>query len=860
MKYQGLTEQEVGVSREKHGTNALGGKRGRSFLARFLAGLGDPIIRILLCALALNVLLLFRDGSLFEALGIAIAVLVSTLVSTLSEYTSDRAFARMQAEAEQTTARVWRSGRLMPVPTAELVVGDLVALSAGERIPADGILRDGTLSVDQSALNGETVETEKRRTPASDRWELTNAGQVFRGSLITAGEATMEVCRVGTATVYGGMAQSLGDTEREGPLRVKLRGLATLLSRIGYLAAVLVVLADLSGVLFETGFAQMTAPALAAHLLHAATLGITVVVVCVPEGLPMMITVVLSANMKRMQKNGVMVRKLTGIETAGSLNLLFCDKTGTLTCGKQTPVLLYADGARYQTVGKVPEALRRELLYCGLGGGESVVCDGVAVGGNSTDRALTGAWHRQAVRLSLTWETVHRVPFDSTRKTAACTVFAEGTRRTYHKGAPERLLPHCRFRLTADGTRLPLDSEAVETVVCELTRNAMRTLVLCREDADGMVFLGLVALRDPLRKETRGAIAALHSAGIGVVMITGDHKETAAAIARECGILSEEVEGSVLTGSALAAMTDEAVKALLPRLRVVARALPADKLRLVRLAEELGLVVGMTGDGMNDAPALRHADVGFAMGSGTEVAKEAGDIVILDDNIASIVRAVLYGRTVFLSIRKFLVFQLTMNLCAVGVSVIAPFFGIDAPVTVLQMLWVNMIMDTLAGLAFAGEWADPAYLRHPPKRREEPVLTGEMGIRILLLGGFSVALSMLVLLHPWFDRFFLNEAHKLTAFFCLFILCGVWNGFHARGERGLFTGLLRNPAFVPILLLVVEVQVALVYCGGALFRCVPLAATEWRVTVLASLVCLAWGTCVKWFCTFFVKKSAKKAG
>lgn len=379
----------------------------------------------------------------------------------------------------------------------------------------------------------------------------------------------------------------------------------------------------------------------------------------------------------------------------------------------------------------------------------------------------------------------------------------------------------------------------------EMTKNAMRVLLLATADRDldsttPLTLVALVGIRDTLRPEVKKAVQTVRQAGIQTVMITGDNRETAMAIASEAGLLRNPATELVLTGEELADMSDSELCGKLPLLRVVARALPSDKSRLVRLSQQLGLVVGMTGDGINDAPALKKADVGFAMGDGTEVAKEAGDIVILDNNFASITKAILYGRTIFHSIRKFIVFQLTMNLCAVGVSLIGPFIGIDTPVTVIQMLWINIIMDTLAGLAFAGEAPQKRYMKDPPKSRTEPIISRAMLGQILVTGGFSVLLCTAFLLLPQtrvvfgYSRSFVSF---MTAFFTLFIFCGVFNAFNARTSRlNLTANLLHNPGFVVIMTAVAAVQLLLVYFGGELFRTVPLSVAQLQSVILLAAV------------------------
>ncbi len=860
----GLTAAEVEQARASYGSNELTPHQKSSFWRQFFSNFGDPIIKILLAALAVNLLFLFHHFDWYESAGIAIAIFLATFVSTLSEYGSETAFEKLQEESARMTCRVRREGLVLEIPVGEVVAGDLVLLQAGERIPADGILTAGSLAVDQSALNGETKEAAKRAGDgSSDPRDLLAADRLFRGSVVCSGDGVLWVRQVGDATFYGGLAREIQEETRESPLKVRLAGLAKTISRIGYAAAVVVALADLfHSFVLDAAWVGATPSVIIGHILHAITLAITVVVVAVPEGLPMMITVVLSSNMRRMLKDHVLVRKLVGIETSGSLNILFTDKTGTLTKGQLTVSrFLAGDGTASETAADLRRrrGLWRWVELSGTCNSESQISPGKgksqrAVGGNATDRAL------MTYLLPLTNQRdrpriLERVTFDSARKFSAVRIAGAGVPGerpvTLVKGAPEKILSACTRYMDENGEIRPLgDRRRLEDGWSAMTKQAMRVLALAISDTSvdesgvfsSLILIGLVGIRDEIRPEARQSVARVQGAGVQVVMITGDNRDTASAIAREAGLLMpRDGEEAVLTGGELAALSDDQVKRRLPALRVVARALPSDKSRLVRLAQEMGLVAGMTGDGINDAPALKKADVGFAMGSGTEVAKEAGDIVILDDNIASISRAILYGRTIFKSIRKFIIFQLTMNLCAVGISIIGPFIGIDTPVTVIQMLWVNIIMDTLAGLAFAGEPPLEEYMEEPPKRRDEPVLNRYMLHQILCMGLFTVGLCVLFLKLPavrlWF-RYANNPIYFMTAFFALFIFAGIFNSFNARTHRlNLFSHLLRNPAFMVIMAAVVVIQLLLIYFGGMLFRTAGLTGGELRrVMAIALLV------------------------
>lgn len=880
---EGLREEEAVASRRQWGSNRLSRQKRRGFWSHFLSNLNDPVIRILLAALALNLLLMFRKSDWVETLGIAVSVLLATTISTVSEVGSEAAFDRLRTESEQAVCRVRRDGRVREIHWDEVVVGDAVLLSPGENIPADGSLIAGEIRVDQAAMTGESREVRKTAlvssaSPSSPR-SADDPTSVYRGCAVLSGEGIFRVEAVGDRTVLGGISREVQEETRESPLKLRLARLAGQISLLGYLAAILVAAVYLFGTfVLDSGFRWELVrlklcdlPFVGESLLHALMLGLTVIVVAVPEGLPMMIAVVLSANIRRMIRDQVMVRKPAGIEAAGSMDLLFTDKTGTLTQGKlQVGGLIGGDGTEYRNVSDFAADGKGRMDWYRLcccyntlsvigsdAGGRSR-----AIGGNSTDRALTSSVLSLPVPQA---RLLHRLGFDSARKYAGAAVDAEtGSIRgpvTLLKGAPERLLPFIRDAVGQDGTSVPWNRPRLESLLRRHTAAGERVLVLAVSDraltpeamARGefgpLSFLCAVILADHLRPEAPEAVAALHRAGIQVVMITGDSRDTAAQIAKKCGILSEACP-LILTGEELAAMSDHRLRELLPQLAVVARALPHDKSRLVRIAQEENRVVGMTGDGINDAPALRRADIGFAMGSGAAVARDAGDILILDDNLASIVRAVLYGRTIFKSIRKFITLQLTMNFCAVGVSMIGPFIGVDAPVTVVQMLWINLIMDTLGGLAFAGEAPLSSYLEEAPKRRDEPILCRYMVNEILLLGGYTVALCLFFLKSPDIcARFRLTDGDlcHLTAFFALFIFSSVFNCFNARSDRlRLFRGLGKNRPFLLIMGAVLLVQIAFVYLGGSVLRTMPLTASELGWTALLALTVLPAEEIRKW--------------
>lgn len=841
-KGTGLTDQEVVESRKQYGTNALVERKKESFFHQFLASLGDPIIRILLIALGIKTVFLIQNFDWFETIGIVIAIFLASFISTLSEYGSEKAFLKLQEESSKITCLVKRNGKVIEIGIEEVVVGDLVLLGTGDRVPADGILVEGHLSVDESSLNGESKEAYKEAGTEKDK--------LFRGSVIYSDNGLMQVVKVGSDTFYGRIYHDLQEKQPESPLKLRLRHLAKIISRIGYIGAILVSLSYLFHVIvLDNQFDHVKMwetitnfPVISGHILYALTLSVTIIVVAVPEGLPMMITLVLSSNMKRMLKNNVLVRKLVGIETAGSVNILFTDKTGTLTKGQlEVTTLIDGENTRYENFQELPQKYEK-IVTCSMVGNNSSYYDSekkAVVGGNSTDRALLSYVSTKNLE---ELEVLKSLPFDSRNKYSVSLIRYRKQTLRLIKGAPEKLLARCSSYIDKEGKkRLFLSKKKMEENLTQATKEGVRVLLLAISDRttvltdfSDLTFVGFVYIKDEIRKSSIEGVKLVKDAHIQTVMITGDNKNTAKSIAEEVGLITNSSD-VVLTTDELNALSDEELKGILPDLRVVARALPQDKSRLVRVSQESGLVVGMTGDGVNDAPALKKADVGFAMGSGTEVAKEASEIVILDDNFLSISKAILFGRTIFKSIRKFIIFQLTVNLCAILLSIVGPFIGVDTPVTVIQMLWINMVMDTLAGIAFAYEPPVKGYMKEYPKKREEPILNRYMMGEILFTGLYSAILCILFLKLPFFHQFFRvssNDQYFLTAFFGLFIFVGIFNSFNARTVRlNLFCHLFRNPVFMIIMLFVIIVQVLLIYFGGDLFRTAGLTIKELFTTL-----------------------------
>jgi Ca2+-transporting ATPase len=870
MDYSGLTEAQVRQSRQTYGSNAIEEQKQETFLQKLGKNFRDPIIRILLVALAINVLFtMLGQVSWYDSVGIAIAVALATLVSTYSEYQNESAFQALKRDAMMIRSKVYRDGHLREVPQEEIVVGDEVFVQLGDRLPADGILIDGALLVDQSVLNGEAREAEKTPAPPDDRgaeksMDFLHPHKVFRGSVVTEGNAVMKVTGVGRQTVYGKLAAELQqDRERETPLGVKLSRLAQDISRFGYAGGVAIaVVVMLQKIFFANDFswpliaAYLSNPmGAASDLVNALILAVVIIVMAVPEGLPLMIAIVSAQNMGKMLRDNVLVRKLSGIETAGSLNLLFTDKTGTITKGK-LEVVGFVDGKSKSSLSfaALSEAQQRLLSLSILCNTSAVMAEGLIVGGNTTERALA-EFLPESLRRNTPGRVLKALPFNSRNKFSCASVALPAQQDvpertlTLVKGAPEKLLPSCCRYVREDGSVAPWtaqDREEVEQTLHALARRAIRVLAFALKEgtAEGeampeeLTLLGIVGIRDEVRPESVKAIAEVHRAGVQVVMITGDRPDTARAVAEEAGIL-DCGDALILTSEQLSALTDAELAQRLPQLRVVARALPMDKSRLVRLAQSLNLVVGMTGDGVNDALALKAADVGFSMGSGTEVAKEASEIVLLDDNFHSLERAVLYGRTIYNNIRKFIVFQLTINVGAVFTCFAAPFFGIDEPLSITQILWVNLIMDTLAALAFGGEPALAEYLREPPKRRDEHIVSRRMAEAIGTDGLWLFAGSLVFLLTPWAAAHFrpaAQDAYLLTGYFAFFVFMAIWNAFNVRTRHiHLLSHLGENKGFLFIMGFIFLVQVLMTQFGGAIMRCYGLLPREWSFVLLASL-------------------------
>ena len=842
----GLTSDEVIKNRKKYGNNSLTKKNNDTFFKLLLETLSDPIIKILLIALGIKTIFLIKDFDWYETVGIVIAIMVASLISSISEYGSMRAFNKLTEETSLIKVRAKRDNKVIEIPINDVVYNDIILLGEGDKVPADGIIVSGIIAVDESMLDGEAKE--KYKKACIDINKIEDDNKVYMSSVVYNGSALMLVTQVGDNTIYGKLAQELQEKEDPSPLKLRLTELAKNISRIGYVASFLVAFSFLFNKIFilnEFNISMILSTLtnykiMFSYILEAMTLCVTIIVVAVPEGLPMMITLVLSSNMKTMLKNNVLVRKLMGIETAGNINVLFTDKTGTLTNGKLEVVGILSSSLEEIDIKKLNSRMK-ELFMDSLSVNNESVYDtknNKIIGGNITDKAILNYVKLYKSKAKV----INRMPFSSEKKYMFTKIDNMGNKIKLIKGAPEVIINASNSYYDEFGIKKNIsDKNKILSKVKELSGSKLRLIAMAISDdifvtdnLKNITLLGFIVLADSIRENVLEGINLVKSASIQTIMITGDNKETAVSIARELNLI-ESADDIVITSDKLDKMTNEDIIKIFPKIRVIARAMPSDKSRLVNIAHEQGMVCGMTGDGVNDAPALKKADVGFAMGSGTEVAKEASDIVILDNNFMSIAQSVLYGRTIFKSIRKFIICQLTINLCSLTVSIIGPFIGIPVPITVVQMLWINMIMDTLSGLAFSYEPALNDYMKEPPKKKSDHIINRYMISQILVTGIYSSIICIFFMKSSIINNIY-TPISKLTAFFGLLIFISIFNALSARTNRlNIIANINKNKVFIAIIGFITIVQIFIIYKGGDLFRTHGLNMKEFIIMFILSI-------------------------
>ena len=840
----GLSDSQVAESKSKNGTNELSKKESESLWSMFIGAFDDIWIKVLCGALILKIVLavlghfvpaLNGGNDVVEIISIVMAIALATGFSTLSEYRNTSRSEALQEEYNKTYAKVIRNGKLIRILTSEIVKGDTVLVQAGDKVPVDGLLFEGTIKVSQAALNGESRDETKKAASTMDEAESTDyasENKVFMGSVVTSGEAYMVATVIGDASELGKINKALTDDdeeeERKDTSSLKLEKVAAGIGKIGVSAAaiagVLHVVFSLINGGWEEGKFVVTILLLVAE---AVMLMASIVIMAVPEGLPMMNSLVQSMNTESMYKKNILVSHKAAFSDSAYMNVLFSDKTGTITEGNLSLVeFITGDG---EVTGSIVDS---EFIEAITLNNLAKISEGKAIGSNNMDRALlTYALSNGYDDSKNDPEKVAEISgFDSEKKCATVTL-RDGT--VYWKGATENIINQVTHYVLPNGEEKAFTAESKKKVEEQMVNEAKRTMKLlsvAKITNGKTVLLAVLCLRDNVRKDAIETVKILNKAGIQVVMVTGDAEETAVAIAKEAGILKDEKTDVVLTHETLEKMSDDELKEKLPFLRVVSRAKPLDKRRLVSIAQKLENVCGMTGDGVNDAPALKQADIGFAMGDGTAVAQEAGDVVILNNSLTSIKDCVLNSRTMAKSVGKFLIFQLTVNISTLLMNILAPVLGIVEPFSIVQILWINLIMDTLAAMAFGGEPILERYMNDKPALRTDNILTKYIKSAIGCSSVFITVVSILILkdvggltsrLIP--EGCANPEMYTKTFMFAFFIYSIIFNSLNTRSERAnLFEHLGENKRFVLVMGSIFILQTVIIEFGGAVFETVML--------------------------------------
>ncbi len=825
----GLTSEEALESRQKHGENVLTPPRRRSLWRLYLEKYEDPIIRILLVAAAISLGLAFITGEFVETIGIILAVLFATTVGFYFERDAARKFDVLTAMGEEQLVKVLRDGRVTQVQRRDVVVGDVVLVETGDEVPADGRLFESMeMQVDESSLTGETIAS-KTATPKNDSTAAYQEDLLLRSSMVMAGTGRMVVTAVGDETEIGHVAREAMElTQVKTPLNQQLNRLAALISKIGSAISIVAFLAFLiHDILTSPLWATNNYVGMLEVVLRYFMMAVTLIVMAVPEGLPMAVTLALALNMRRMLKSNNLVRKLQASETMGAVTVICTDKTGTLTQNRMT----------VQAVSEANYNKEERLFHLAIALNSTAELDGQQSIGNPTEAALLRWLDTQGTDYRLLRNEARitgRLPFSTEKKYMQTTAIVNGQEYTFVKGAPEVVLAQCQ--LTAD------ERLAIEQQLKEWQQRAMRTLAF---SCNGH-YQAIVAISDPIRSDVPKAVHDCQRAGIGVKIVTGDTEATALEIARQIGLIDEISNSSkqTITGPAFAALSDEEALELVATLKVMSRARPTDKQRLVSLLQQRGEVVAVTGDGTNDAPALNHAHVGLSLGSGTNVAKEASDITLLDDSFRSVVRAVEWGRSLYKNIQRFIFFQLVVNVTALLLVLGGAAIGTELPLTVTQILWINLIMDTFAAMALASLPPSHEVLNAPPRRADDFIISPGMKRGILWWGLLFFVFTFAYLY--WLENNGTGQGmdtYELTKFFTVFVMLQWWNLFNARSlgsHHSAFHHFFWGKGFVLVLVLILLGQWLIVELGGEMFRTTPITPTDWlKIIVVTSPVMLA---------------------
>ena len=851
----GLSPDEVKANSEKFGLNKLSEAKQDTILDMFKDAFSDICILVLLGALGVKLVLTILghfnaafagENDAVEIVSILMAVALATGFSVISDYRNQKRSSALQEEYGKTYAKVMRNGALESILTSDITMHDVVLVQAGDKIPVDGLIISGKVKVSQAALNGESRDENKEAADSMDEAESTDYGsasKVFMGSVVTTGEAYMIATVIGDATELGKINQSLNESEEEEVKDATTEKLEVLVGQIGKLGTVCGVLAGVLTVACSLlrGQVELQGAAIASLIAEAIMLGASILIMAIPEGLALIVSLIQSMNSENLYKHSILVSHKNAFSDSAFMNILFSDKTGTITQGKLSLVEFIIGN------GKIISDLKTKRFIDAITiNNLAKVSEGSAIGSNNMDRALlTYAISTGYDGTAQSEDIVKEVNgFDSEKKCATAEL-TNGT--TLWKGATENIIDKVTHFIDEDGTEMRFaeaDKKAVQAKMIEQSSRAMKLLSVAEIKGDKVTLLAVLCLRDDVRTDAVQTVKELHSAGIQVVMVTGDMKETAVAIAKDAGILTGDTNEVVLTHEELERLSDEELKKKLPNLRVVSRAKPLDKKRLVAVAKELGNVCGMTGDGVNDAPALKAADCGFAMGDGTAVAQEAGDIVILNNSLASIKYCILNARTMMHSIGKFLIFQLTVNVSTLLMNIVSPVLGTSEPFSIVEILWINLIMDSLCALSYGAEPVLERYMNEKPVAREANILTKYIKSAVGV-GSVFIAIVSILLLKDAFgiasmitpDNCQDTVTYTKTAMFAFFIYAILFNSLNTRSEGfNLFEKITQNTRFIYIMGTVFILQTLIIQFGGAVFGTTTLSLKALGVSLLLGLL------------------------
>lgn len=886
----GLTDEEVLQSREQHGDNLLTPPKRPSLWRLYLEKFEDPVVRVLLVAAVFSLIISVIENEYAETIGIIAAILLATGIGFFFEYDANKKFDLLNAVNEETLVKVVRNGKVQEVPRKDIVVGDLVILETGEEIPADGELVEAiSLQVNESNLTGEPVIGKTIIEEDFDEEATYASNWVMRGTTVVDGHGAMKVQRVGDATEIGKVArQSTEETLEPTPLNIQLTKLANLIGKIGFTVAGLAfVIFFVKDVLLYFDFAALNGwhewlPVFERTLKYF-MMAVTLIVVAVPEGLPMSVTLSLALNMRRMLSTNNLVRKMHACETMGAITVICTDKTGTLT---QNLMQVHEPNFYSLKKGSLLAADDMSALIAeGISANSTAFLEEVGEGekpkgvGNPTEVALLlwlNGQGRNYLELREQAMVLDQLTFSTERKFMATLVQSPvvGKKVLYVKGAPEIVLGKCK-EVILDGKRVDAVEyrSTVESQLLNYQNMAMRTLgfafkivddsevndCVALVSANDLNFLGVVAISDPIRPDVPAAVNKCQSAGIRIKIVTGDTPGTATEIARQIGLWdpATDTERNRITGTEFAALSDEEALDRVLDLKIMSRARPTDKQRLVQLLQQKGAIVAVTGDGTNDAPALNHAQVGLSMGTGTSVAKEASDITLLDDSFNSIGTAVMWGRSLYKNIQRFIVFQLTINFVALLIVLLGAVIGTELPLTVTQMLWVNLIMDTFAALALASIPPSESVMRDKPRRSDDFIISKAMRANILGVGSVFLAI-LLGMIHVFEQSAEGMSVRHLTIFFTFFVMLQFWNLFNARvfgTTDSAFKGLSKSYGMELIVFAILAGQFLIVQFGGTVFRTEPLNWQTWLLIIGVSSIVLWVGELIRMVQRIISKKS-----